>query len=144
MLAFEVKRPVSVGLNRLFAVLQLSKCRWTVNRTAVLGLYRSLVFAVFCGPGPVRSRSFSSLVTGLPNTNMPTGLQSPRVWFQCFSYLTSHYNFGLSFQHLRHCKALREFPTYLLEFREAIRLVDKENNKHFYLRLFYCSTKAVH
>ena len=34
--------------------------------------------------------------------------------------------------------------TILLEFREVIWLVDKENNKHFYLHLFYCSTKAVH
>ena len=29
----------------------------------------------------------------------------------------------------------------LLEFREAIRLVDKENNKYFYFQFVYCSTR---
>src|SRR6266545_3061433 len=29
----------------------------------------------------------------------------------------------------------------VLEFREAIRLVDKENNKYFYFQFVYCSTR---
>ena len=36
------------------------------------GLLRSSKFAVFSGPGPVWSRSFSGPVTGLPNTNSNT------------------------------------------------------------------------
>src|SRR6266511_2837976 len=30
---------------------------------------------------------------------------------------------------------------FMLEFREAIRLVDKENNKYFYFQFVYCSTR---
>ena len=35
----------------------------------VLGPYWSIRFLVLIGPGLVRLQSFSSLVTGLPNTN---------------------------------------------------------------------------
>ena len=53
-LACETKRLVNMGLNQSCAVLQLSKYRWTVNRTAVLGPYRSSLFAVLVGYGPVQ------------------------------------------------------------------------------------------
>ena len=62
------ERPVGTGCNRSLSVLNIWKCRWTVDRTAVFGLDRSWEFPVSIGLGPVRSRSFSCLLTGPSNT----------------------------------------------------------------------------
>ena len=57
-LPFEVKRPVSIGLNRFFAVLHLSKCQWTINRTTFLGPYRFSLVVVLVGYSLVQLRFF--------------------------------------------------------------------------------------
>ena len=78
-LAFGVKRLVKTSLNRFCVVLQLSKFQQTVNQTSVLGLNRLMLFPVLIGYGSVRLQSFSSFVTGLPNTT----LDSPQNRARC-------------------------------------------------------------